>query len=241
MTIRDTMPHTWNHAIYQYSYPVDLTCYSNANNHRPFFQLPIVGDCQSTIQFENHFRNNAQQHIQSWFELTFWKMYSQGGRANHRTLELESRFQRQHTTPQTLWNRSQILLNNFTQNNFNSLRKLYHTTPVIANVATIPAFLKPSEYPMVDSRIAKWVNLVLQNVPAHNNGHTVPLTPFIFNNTSLQNNDFQNYLNWIAWCRETALRLNNHGPTTIGHAWRPRDVEMCVFWAYGTGYFLNPV
>ena len=49
----------------------------------------------------------------------------------------------------------------------------------------------------------------------------------IMNSTSLRDNDSQNYLNWIAWCREVAHVLSEK----TENEWRTRDVEMAVFTA----------
>jgi len=55
------------------------------------------------------------------------------------------------------------------------------------------------------------------------------------NYTSLRDNDFTNYLHWIAWCRECAQELTDITETR----WRARDVEMAVFTAQRDRTFLN--
>jgi hypothetical protein len=52
------------------------------------------------------------------------------------------------------------------------------------------------------------------------------LSPFTtLKYTSLQDNNFPNYLNWVNWCREVAEVLTE----LTGEKWRARDVEMAVF------------
>ncbi len=86
---------------------------------------------------------------------------------------------------------------------------------------------------MIDIWIAKWVNWAPAKQPQHNSKRSHPLTPFAVYYTSLRNNDFPNYMNWVMWCRESAGRLNAYGPTTFGHPRRPRDTEMATFTAWG--------
>jgi hypothetical protein len=94
---------------------------------------------------------------------------------------------------------------------------------------TFPALAYPEKFPMVDKQIAKWVNL---NGANHNININFKLIP-----TSLRENDFDNYLNWVAWCREISATLIKR--TTI--KWRPRDVEMAVFTAHRNNLLLNPL
>lgn len=70
----------------------------------------------------------------------------------------------------------------------------------------------------------KWVNA---NLTEHNETCENKLTRFKMNSTTLRDNDFPNYLNWINWCREMAHKLSR----VIKEEWRARDVEMAVFTA----------
>jgi hypothetical protein len=75
---------------------------------------------------------------------------------------------------------------------------------------------------MVDNQVAKWVN---NNFERHNFSKKNKLTPFHMNYTSLRDNDFGNYLNWISWCKEMSYLLTEKTELE----WRSRDVEMAVF------------
>lgn len=50
-------------------------------------------------------------------------------------------------------------------------------------------------------------------------------------------NDFQNYLNKVYWCKEVAKLPTNAMPNNI--KWRVRDVEMAVFTALRNNLPLN--
>ena len=54
---------------------------------------------------------------------------------------------------------------------------------------------------------------------------------------SLQDNDFQNYLNWTEWTRETARILSMQTKMK----WRARDVEMAVYASQKKGIELEPI
>jgi len=87
---------------------------------------------------------------------------------------------------------------------------------------------------MIDNQVAKWVN---SNRVNHSGNTKIRLTQFKLNYTSLRENDFNSYLNWIKWCGETSemlTRLTNDN-------WRARDVEMAVFTAQRNNVLLNPL
>ena len=87
---------------------------------------------------------------------------------------------------------------------------------------------------MIDKQVANWVNL---NGAEHSINTSNQLNNFKLNYTSLRENDFDSYLNWIKWCIETSDVLNRL--TNI--KWRARDVEMAVFTAQRNKILLNPL
>jgi len=62
---------TWINALNNYSYPVQLNCYKYHHKFPEFFTQEITGDRDSTIQFENNFRINANNVIEVYFEVIF--------------------------------------------------------------------------------------------------------------------------------------------------------------------------
>jgi hypothetical protein len=92
---------------------------------------------------------------------------------------------------------------------------------------------------MVDTRIAKWVG---QNMQAHNDAG--PNAPQLVRPRSLDTEatvltltDFEFVYSWNRWCRHKANQLN----TCTSINWRPRDVEMAVFNAWGDRGEQHPV
>ena len=74
------MVKTWEHALEEYRYPVNLADYEfAAAESSEWFELNLkTGDRAETINFEDRFRNMAQNHIEAWYEIVFWKNYSYG-------------------------------------------------------------------------------------------------------------------------------------------------------------------
>ena len=217
------MPSTWLSALEHYSYPVDLSDYTGKNRFPNYFYLNVFGDRRSTIEFEDYFRDNAKENLAVFIEVIYWKLYSQSRICNKTTDRIADHFINFEIDPNHLF--SQVL--EFTKApsiyNLKKIRKsLGLATNVIAVALTLPAFADPINYPMVDNQVARWVN---NNFQTHNREKNNKLTPFYMNYTSLRDNDFVNYLNWISWCKEMSLLLKEK--TTL--EWRSRDVEMAVF------------
>ena len=72
------MPESWCNALMKYKYEVNLANYPNAQKFPIYFNQHISGDRDSTINFEYYFRKKCSIEIEPWFEVVFWKMYSQG-------------------------------------------------------------------------------------------------------------------------------------------------------------------
>ena len=115
-----------------------------------------------------------------------------------------------------------------------ALHRLFSlTTRSIATVATFPAFPDPDRFPMVDTRIAKWVGRTMES---HN--RVDQLGPQLISAKSmnvkgavLTMSDFDFMYAWTDWCRHTAAKLSAR--SSGGLVWRARDVEMGVFRAWG--------
>lgn len=219
------MPDTWVEVLNQYSYPVDLCLYDRNGEFPAFFELNIAGDRESTIMFENHFRQKAPNHVEAFFEVVFWKLYSQPHRRKKETDRRVDYVQKKNIRANQLWYAVQLFVEKQSKKNLQRIReRIGISTDVLALPLTFPALASPETLPMVDKQVAEWVNL---NYVNHNINRVNNLTSFNMNYTSLRQNDFPNYKNWVAWCREVAQVLT--GLTDF--RWRARDVEMAVFTA----------
>ena len=247
------MPSTWLNALNSYNYQVDLSQYHYAGRFPGFFGQEIQGDRPSTILFEDYFRANNGK-IQTWYEVVFWKMYSQSGRRDQKTTDVINQLNGQlkntnlpmTTSSQLIAATKAFIDNPDVKDNFENLRKLFRfESSVIAIVATFPAFVNPEKFPIVDTRVAKWID---SHLDFHNKND--PLGPQLVRSyygkgysTVLTMADFDFYLHWIHWTRYMAEKLSKR--TSIN--WRARDVEMAVFTAWGDRelshprFHLNPI
>jgi hypothetical protein len=227
------MPNSWIQALNTYSYPVNLCHYEKANKFPRFFNRTIVGDRNSTMDFEKQYQMKAPNNTASFFEVVFWKLYSQQNIRQGHTNRIVDFVQKNRIMPDKLWDVIQRFVASQSITNLERIRQLLGIkTNVLAVPLTLPALACPERIPMIDRQVAKWVN---QNAINHNINRDCQLTPFKMNYTSLMQNDFSNYLNWVSWCQEVADVLSE---LTIME-WRPRDVEMAVFTAQRNGIILN--
>jgi hypothetical protein len=227
------MPDSWIQALNDYKYPVNLRDYARAQEFPGFFEMNIEGDRRNTIEFETHYTENAPLIIAAFFEVVFWKLYSQKGRRQLGTNRIVNYVQKNGTTPEQLWNAVLNFINIPNIPHLEEIRNLIGlATDVLAVPLTFPALANPELFPMIDKQVAKWVNT---NCTFHSHNRVNQLTPFQMNFTSLRDNDFTNYLHWIAWCRECAQKLTE----LTQKRWRARDVEMAVFTAQRNGTILN--
>lgn len=226
------MPESWLRALNDYYYPVNLNHYWNANRYPDYFNRIISGNRVSTIEFEAYFRGNCQK-IEVWYEVVFWKMYSQSGRRDEITLNfIKNISTNSASSGEMLHSYLQQFIRSPSIGNFEKFRKsLGFRSNVIATAATFPAFLNPEMFPMVDTRVAKWVNSQLR-IHNQRNRNGPQLVPSVFGRTGatvLTMNDFDFYIHWIEWTRHMATKLAE----STGVHWRARDVEMAVFTAWG--------
>ena len=226
------MPNTWTKALNSYRYQVDLGNYHRKADFPNYFSRKISGDRSSTIAFEDYFRARAA-NIQPWFEVVFWKMYSQKNHFQEQTDRIIRQIPRRSAEdPKILLAAINTFMQSLDARDFEKFTRILGYNSAVATVATFPAFLDPENFPMVDTRVAKWVN---KHYP-HFNGVDLAapkLIPFAFGTTSkttvLTMQDFPAYLKWISWTRFIAGVLSRK----TGANWRARDVEMAVFTAWG--------
>jgi len=227
------MPDTWIKALNAFAYRVNLRDYGKRSRLPGFFEMEISGDRDSTIKFEKHYSETAPNHLAAFYEVVFWKLYSQGGRSQIGTDRVVEFTESNGVTADQLWTAVVNFVKHQSLANLKNIRDLMgYDTNVLAVPLTLPALAHPQTMRMIDKQVAKWIN---RNVEVHNRHRTNRMTPFRMNYTSLRQNDFQNYLNWIEWCREVADVLRKH----TGHVWRARDVEMAVFTAQRTNRDLH--
>lgn len=231
----------WKKSLESYRYSVTMKDYIYSDQYPGFFEFPIpTGDRSDTLSFENHFRELARTNIEVWIEVIFWKMYSQTGRRDNKTIQVAEYFKKQQVSPHILFEACNNYIEKDTKTNLDSIRRLLgFSSTAIAIAATFPAFLRPDLFPMVDTRVAKWVGL---NMQAHNNGdrkapQLVRPRYLDTKSTVLTLTDFDFVQSWNRWCRHKANQLSEF--TAID--WRPRDVEMAIFNAWGDRGKKHPI
>ena len=229
------MPRTWISALYKYSYPVTLSKFKGRGAFPGFFIRDIFGDRLSTIEFEDYFRANSDKQVEPYFEVVFWKLYSQPMVRQGTTSRIAEQVREEGVEAAELRCAVERFVEKPTKANLSVLRALLGIkTDVLALALTFPAFFDPRSFPMVDTKTAGWVK---EHHSAFSLNRGNRLTPFALNYSSLHYNDFDNYLNWVHWCRETAQILTSK--TNL--QWRARDVEMAVFAAARQRLALNPL
>jgi len=227
------MPNTWTRALRAYHYPVSLPNYGRAGEFPGFFDRVIAGDRTSTMEFEDHFRAKSNRCIEAYFEVVFWVLCGQSKFFEGSVDRIVDHLLNTGVQAAQL----RAVIDHFaiapTTRNLTALRSLLGITSDVLTVAlTFPAFVDPVRFPMVNRQTAKWVT---RNLGAHNNGRRNALTAFWHPDRGLHYNNFDNYVNWIQWCRETAVTLSHR----TDMEWRARDAEMAVFTAARGGLSLN--
>ena len=231
------MPNTWQYALGDYRYPVDCALFESASDHPGWFAHSTgEGSRAETVEFEKRFRQYGPGNPEAWYEVVFWKLFSQ---QNHRQRHTQSVIRRLsgETTASELWELTRIYVEQPCRTTFKELRQKFFPTDVVATVATFPAFVCPEKFPMVDTHVARWA---YANGPKHNyvsvGGPAIVGVPEISRNrTVLYGRDWRFVSSWIAWCRFTAELLSE----ATQNQWRARDVEMAIFTADRIGLPLN--
>ena len=220
----------WLDALCRYRYQVNLAEFSTKDRFgREWFRLDLNrGDREQTMMFENHFRNRAQKHLEAWYEVVYWKMFSQRGRANYRTSQIIERIRAQRVEASDLWAGCAHFVRNPSKESFETLQEMLVRSKAMAIVATFPAFMNPDLFPMVDSRVIRWVKTFVKKYPQEANTDDA-LTSYTGVTSTITTYEWDFYWRWINWCQKSSHILNN----CTGTKWRARDVEMAVFqnWA----------
>lgn len=221
----------WQAALAKYSYQVDLKLYQHREDWPGAFEWELEGGVGATRRFEDRFRERAEQHLDVWVEVVYWKMFSQKNRRDGLTKRIAKLWANED--PEVLLVACQGVLDADSDQLESAFEEWLNHFPFrkpypIAVAATFPAFLDPQRFPMVDTRIAKWViehgeefNLADPQAPQL----VMPAAYATGTRNNLTVKDFDFVVSWIEWCRHVAAKL--------GPGWRARDVEMAVFTAWG--------
>ena len=221
------MPHTWKQALDRYRYPADLRRFAGRHEHPGWFESNLgVGDRRETMDFEARFRHRASDDLRAWGEVVFWKLY---------TIPLARNKTTRAVLDSGVSARELRLLcmqyveepNSLSRAAFSAFRKKLFGTPRVATAAAFAAFLRPDEFPMVDTQITRWAK---ENGPSH--GYSVGRGPDLacipdLHGEQVMESHWPFVESWIKWCRFTARILSR----LTECAWRARDVEMAVFTA----------
>jgi len=223
----------WHDALAGYRYPVDLRKFSDRSSFEGWFDQNLVaGDLSETTRFENRFRESAGSHLEPWYEVVFWKMYSQGNARDSQTKRTMKLFRDNNTSAQRLWERCSEFTQSESEGSFRQFQDLLIKGDSIAVAFTFVAFSTPSRFPMVDTRTARYVASDpsrLDFPSARNIDKTLNKFRTSRRSTYLTLSDWDFISGWVDWCRKMADRLSAHKK----HIWRARDVEMAVFRAWG--------
>lgn len=222
---------TWEEALQAYSYPVNLAAFKNANEYPSWFETNTDdGGLNKTTTFEDRFRKYAPHSIEAWYEVVFWKMFSQEGRRDARTKGVIKKITDSGVTADTLWRLCKEYMVCQDVASFRKFRRNFFSADVVAIVATFPAFIDPQNFPMIDKHVADWARFHRNQHDYTRHGGPALSKPPKFTKSitvlRLDQSDHREFVaSWIEWCRFVARILSCH---TDRH-WRARDVEMAVF------------
>ena len=230
------MPDSWEYALDKYKYPVDLSKFVDASEYRGWFKHNTeTGKRCDTIVFESNFRENARRNLEAWYEVVFWKMYSQTRLRNGSTQDVICRIKDSGVTAEGLRDLCMKYIDKPSRASFVQFKDKIHKarSPMLATAATFPAFICPDKFPMVDSQITKW---------AKRHGALHVGAPDISIARKWKNDDVRIHMwpfieSWIDWCQFTAKLLTER----TERDWRARDVEMAVWTAQKHNLKLNPL
>ena len=243
------MPESWIEARDAYNYPVNLADFADAREYKGWFESNIDGDLHSTRAFQDRFRENAPYHLDAWYEVVHWKLYTTRNKQGELIRDKATQDRIQYIKSQKivscegtsikfkrlnaehLWK----LCCDFTQSesldikDFQTFQRKIVRGKGVAIAATFPAFLDPMRFPMVDRHVAKWVR-------KNGKQHGFPSMSIVPVGT-IVTDDWDFVKLWIQWCRLTASKLSE----LTGKEWSARDVEMAVFTADRKRLYLNPL
>jgi len=223
----------WLEALNGYHYDIDLRLFAARSRYPTYFVDYIEGTRDATKRFEDHFSLLSRGNLEGWFEVVFWKMFSQKGRRDQKTLQIIENIEGSGVLAEDLHRNCSAYILHPSRSSLQALVELLwgKGSRAVAVACVFPAFIAPDQFPMVDTRVAKWVNacLAYQNA-SDGKGPQLAAPEYPGNGaTVLTLSDWPFIESWIHWCRHTARRLTSCSDLN----WRARDVEMAIFRAWG--------
>ena len=138
---------------------MQLNRYERSNQFPGFFNKKINGNRNSTIAFENYFRKSAGQAIEAYFEVLFWKLYSQPRFSQRITSRIVDHRLEKGVKPEKLYHFLQDFIEKPTRHNLKPIRNLLGIKSNVLDLPlTLVSFVQPEEYPMIDNVAARLVN-----------------------------------------------------------------------------------
>jgi len=226
----DKICSNWDGAHEKYDWRVDLRSFDKAADYPGYFNRII--ESAHTAILENEFRKaiNTHRNFKVAGEVCFWKNYKNfKSKRNTLTEKLLT-----HLKIRDNWNSFVRAIKQISKNpsydNFLVLQNTCGQKYGFAVPITFLSFYNPSEYPMVDKKIAYWWT---ENRASYGYG-TSPIfsqrgNGWIQTNTiSRRKQNWNAYIHWKRFCSEYAMRIASY----CGLNWRARDIEMTVWEAY---------
>ena len=223
----------WVDALNGYKYPVDLSLFIKRAAYPNWFTDNIDGTRNATMAFEDRFRASAECHIEVWYEAVFWKMFSQKGRRDQKTIDVIRNIESAGTSAEKLYRQCCTFIEQPTKRSLQSFVEILwgKGARTVAIACVFPTLIDPVRFPMVDTRIAKWATACLEKHNAADAEGPQLISPIYPHNkaTVLTLSDWPFIESWNNWCRHTGHKLTS----STGFDWRARDVEMAIFRAWG--------
>src|ERR1700693_618904 len=192
----------WKCMLDNSRYPANLSDFEDQWRYEGWFTKNIEKDARTeTIEFENSFREKAPHHLEAWFEVVFWKLYS-NKHASEQAKVIIDTLKLRGISAQDLWTVCCRFIDDPSEQRFSLFQRLLVSDRHIAVCATFPAFIAPDRFPMLDTHIAKWVwkNHEEHNMFAQDDGRLLLPTDFDpVKNKPLTISDFPFYEGWIRW------------------------------------------
>jgi hypothetical protein len=224
----------WVQALQGYYYPVDLRTFQSP---RPgSFDFTIQGDRASTMDFEARFRAKASTSLDVWYEVLYWKFYSDPRFRSAHVERARTRIEASGVTADSLWAPCKQVHANLeadppaAREALRQLNAYFFSGTGIAAAWTFVAFAYPVDTPMIDSWVADWVFDAPHELLRTDCGDHLARPSRRFRGPSghrtLALSHFETFvLGWIRWTRCLAKKLTAES----GQHWRARDVEMAVY------------
>lgn len=133
--------------------------------------------------------------------------------------------EREQRNASELWDACTKFVKSGDPRSFQALQDMLIEGRNLPLVATFPAFMQPARFPMVDIRVARWVDRYLNEHQQNVRRGEPPLVRKQSGGNGIALSDWEFYDAWVKWTRWAALILTR----ATGQKWRARDIEMAAF------------